>query len=525
MADAAAAVMRDVVRAGLLVAACLGAAPGRAQSVVGAGLSVKTTAGIVETQAGDGIAVFRGIPYAAPPVGALRWRAPEQAPAWAGVRRADAFGKACPQDRRISIDQAGDPGPTDEDCLFANVWTAGADAGPRRPVMVWIHGGAFNIGAGSQSLYDGTALARRGAVVVTFNYRLGALGFFSHPALDAARPGGPVNFGLLDQIALLRWVRENIAAFGGDPGNVTIFGESAGGQSVLALFASPLARGLFQRGIAQSAYGLPSHTRAQAGQVGTNIAQAAGAGGASATLAQLSTIPAETLAGFNRAGVSLSPSLVAGDAAMPAPILRAFQRGREAALPLILGHNSNDSSVVAAIGVDPAVLIDKLGAARVFVKPLYPGQTDPSRLGSEVARDVIFGAFARRIAVLHSARAPTWRYYFSRPLDALRATQPGVAHGGEIASVFGVDDGCACLSAPLSDADRQYARRVGDSWFAFAQSGSPESPDDLAWPRDTRAQARVLEFGDDPVVRADFMKRRFDAYIGALNVLGFFSGR
>ncbi|MEO6362870.1 MAG: carboxylesterase family protein [Caldimonas sp.] len=486
---------------------------------------VGTAAGVVEAAAAE-VASFRGIPYAAAPTGPLRWHSPEPAPRWTVVRPAIAFGKACPQDRTQSLDQAGDPGPTDEDCLFANVWTPRADAAARLPVMVWIHGGAFSIGAGSQTLYDGTALARRGAVVVSFNYRLGSLGFFSHPALDAARPGGPVNFGLLDQLAALRWVRVNIAAFGGDPDNVTIFGESAGAQSVLALYASPLARGLFARGIAQSAYGLPSATRAQARKVGIAVAMAVGVGGAGATLEQLRAVPAEAFATLNgNRSTTLAPSLTVGDAALPRPILATFQQGREAALPLIVGHNSDDASVIAAFGVDPAVLISKLGAARIFVKPLYPGQNDPSRLGSEVARDVVFGAFARRIAYLHSAVAPTWRYYFGYLPLSLRSTAPGVAHGGEIASVFGADERCGCLVAPPTDADRNIARRVGDYWHAFAKTGSPAPSNNVAWPSDSRATAHLLEFGDEPVARSDFMKRRFDTYIGALNLLEFFAAR
>lgn len=225
---------------------------------------VETRAGTVQGVAALDMIVFRGLRYAAAPVGDRSWKAPQALEGWAGLRRADAFGPACPQDRTVSVDQAGDPGPTSEDCLFLNVWTPRADVQTRAPVMVWLHGGAFVIGAGSQSMYDGSALARHGVVVVTLNYRLGPLGFFSHPALDRECARSPANFGLLDQIAALRWVQANIAAFGGDPGNVTVFGESAGAQSMLALFATPRAQGLFARGIAQSPYGVPSPSRDQA---------------------------------------------------------------------------------------------------------------------------------------------------------------------------------------------------------------------------------------------------------------------
>ncbi len=481
---------------------------------------VATVAGTVEGATVDGVRTFRGIPYAAAPVGDLRWHAPEPAAPWAGVRSAIAFGKACPQDRAVSLDQAGDPGPTSEDCLTLNVWTPRAEPGDKLPVMVWIHGGALVIGAGSQNVFDGKALARRSVVVVTFNYRIGALGFFSHPALDAAAPGGPVNFGLLDQIAALKWVRDNIESFGGDAKNVTIFGESAGAESVLALYASPLAHGLFQRGIAQSAYGIPSHTRQKARTVGVAIASALGLKGASASLAELRAVPADRFFAVKDKGTSLAPSLVVGDAALPATILSTFQRGGEAALPLVIGNNSDEASVAVAFGIDPAALIAKLGAARILVKPLYPGVTDASQLGREVVRDVVFTSFARRIAYLHSTRAPTWRYYFSRVPTNLRATMPGVPHGGEIATVFGIDDACGCLGAPLSADDRAYAKRVGDLWAAFARSAIPESPDVPAWPRDGRVAARTMEFGDEIVVRENFMKRRLDAFIGTLNLIG-----
>ena len=511
------------VRRALAIVALVLSAAGAAQAQ-GAPRAA-TAAGVVEGTAVDGATVFRGIPYAAAPVGDLRWHAPEPAAPWTGVRSAVAFGKACPQDRAVSLDQAGDPGPTSEDCLTLNVWTPRADAVAKLPVMVWIHGGAFVIGAGSQSLFDGRALARRGVVVVTFNYRLGALGFFSHPALDATAPNGPVNFGLLDQIAALRWVRDNIAAFGGDATNVTVFGESAGAQSVLALYASPLARGLFQRGIAQSAYGIPSHTRPKARAVGVAIASAVGLKGASASLADLRAVPADRFVAVKDKGTSLAPSLVVGDAALPAPILATFQRGGEAALPLVIGNNSDEASVAVAFGVEPAALVKRLGAARIAIRPLYPDVGDDAQLGREVVRDVVFSAYARRIAWLHSTRAPTWRYYWSRVPTNLRATMPGVPHGGEIASVFGVDDACACLAATASDDDRAYARRIGDLWTAFARSAIPESADAPPWPRDGRRAARTMAFGDEIVVRDGFMQRRLDALIGALNVAGSIGGR
>lgn len=200
-----------------------------------------------------GVWVYKGIPYAAPPVGELRWKEPQPAEPWKEVRPCTEFGPACPQPS--SDDQGGfmAVGETSEDCLYLNVWSPAETPGERLPVMVWIHGGAFRTGAGSQAVYDGVNLAEKDVVVVTINYRLGPLGFFAHPLLTEESPNGSSgNYGLLDQVAALEWVERNIASFGGDPDNVTVFGESAGAMSICDLMASPLAEGLFDRAIVQS---------------------------------------------------------------------------------------------------------------------------------------------------------------------------------------------------------------------------------------------------------------------------------
>ena len=486
---------------------------------------VQTAGGTVEGIRDGDLAVFKGLPYAAPPVDELRWRAPEPVQPWQGVRKADAFGKACMQAPGAALAAgAGDIGPMGEDCLTLNIWTPGTGSA-RRPVMVWIHGGALVFGAGSQSLYDGQALAARGAVVVSLNYRLGPLGFFDHPALAGAS-GGNVNFGLLDQIAALKWVRDNISAFGGDPGNVTVFGESAGGQSVLALFASPKARGLFQRGIVQSAYGIPSSSRTKARTVSTKVAASLGVAGADATAAQLRAIPAQRFAtAFQGEDMSLAPGFVSGDNVLPEPILDAFQKRRQARLPLIIGSNSDEATVATAFGLDPADVVSRLGAGKVLLKPLYPGVSDPAQLGREAIRDLVFTAYARRIAYLHSQQAPTWRYYFSHVQSGLRPQPPGVGHGGEIAFVMGTGDSCRCLPTPFSTNDRALSRKVGDYWFAFARHGAPTAKGAPAWPKDATRRAQVMEFGAAPAVRTNFMQARLNVLIGALKGIGGYLGR
>ena len=231
-------------------------------------LRVATEAGAVQGQSDAGVMSFKGLPYAAPPVGELRWRAPQPLVPWQGTRAAQVRGNSCVQKPAMSIESdGGDPRPMGEDCLTLNLWTPRTGAAAKLPVMLWIHGGALIFGAGGLPVYDG-------AVLVTVNYRLGALGFFAHPAIAPPGSASPVNFGLLDQVAALQWVQRNIAAFGGDPGNVTIFGQSADAESVLALLTSPLANGLLHKAIAQSPYGIPSHTLTKARETAIKIASA-----------------------------------------------------------------------------------------------------------------------------------------------------------------------------------------------------------------------------------------------------------
>ncbi|MES2830384.1 MAG: carboxylesterase/lipase family protein [Pseudomonadota bacterium] len=476
--------------------------------------TAETAQGTVQGRLVDGIAIFRGIPFAAPPVDALRWREPQPAEKWTGVRPANTAGPSCMQKRGMSLENGGDPGKLDEDCLYLNVYRPGAGAGAGLPVMVWIHGGALIFGGGALPIYDGSALARRDVIVVTINYRLGALGFFAHPALDKETTNGPVNFGLLDQVAALRWVQTNIAAFGGDPAKVTIAGQSAGAQSVLALMASPMTSGLFSAAIAESAYGIPSHSRSKARKTGVAIGASLGHPGTQASATALRSIPAKRLADVAQ-NLSLAPSFIVGDEAVPIPLLEAFQKGREHAVPLIIGNNSDDASVIEAFGVDPAVLVQKMGGARVLIRSLYPGVSDEGQLGREVARDALFTAFGRRIAYLHSAKAPTWRYYFTHA-DA--NTRRGAGHGGEVPFVLGTVKGCNCLGRPITPLDRTIERRTSDRWATFVSTQRPSG--EIVWPQDDRRRGQVLEIGDQETVRSGFMAPRLNAFIAALNFAG-----
>ena len=477
---------------------------------------VTTRSGLVQGRldAAAGVVAFRGIRYAAPPVGDRRWREPGPAPRWNAPRPALQNGAACPQPRGASLEGGGGVGQIDEDCLTLNVFApARGPASESRPVMVWLHGGALVMGSGGLPIYDGTALARRGVVVVTVNYRLGHLGFFSHPALERASPGGPVNFGLLDQVAALRWVQDNIENFGGDARRVTLFGQSAGGQGVLALMASPLAQGLFHRAVVQSAYGLPSHTRPKAVAMGAAVAEHAGLPGASASLDELRRLPVDTLLAAQAAKLTLAPSFIVGDPVLPATIVQTFQQGRQAPVPLLIGSNSDEASVAAAFGVDSARLLDQLGRAKVLVGKLHPGVTDDEQLGREVVRDAMFTAYAKRIATLHVAKAPTWRYYFSHRPAGQRSEAGGVGHGGEVPYVHGNTRTCDCLGPALDGLDDAVERRVGDAWADFARTGS------LPWERDDRARGFVMEIAANDIARPRFMRARLNAYILAANAV------
>ncbi len=485
------------------------------------------SAPIVRTQAGDvqgvqehNVFAFKGIPYASPPVGNLRWRASRPAAAWQGVRKADAYGNACIQTPGLSAANGGDPGPLSEDCLYLNVWTPRLDPSARFPVMVWIHGGAYIFGAGGLDIYNGAPLANKGAVVVNLNYRLGQLGFFAHPALEKENPGGPKNFGLLDQIDALKWVQQNIAQFGGNPNNVTIFGQSAGGMSVLALFASPLARGLFHQGIAQSSPLIPDATQAKALEVGARVADAVGLKGPSATAAELRASPAEKFGQLKGPGLSNSPSLIGGDKVLPQSIQDTFAAGKEAPLPLILGNTSDDASVVTAFGVDPAEVIKRLRAAGILLKALYPGVKDDSQLGRQAARDLIFTMPVRWTADRHSRLAPSWRYYFDYTAVKDRANFPnGVPHGAEVAYFLNTGDFFPDNKETFTDEDREFARRASDYWFEFARTGKPASKGNPVWPSDDGRQDKTMLFGETIAIQTNFMKARLNVFIGAIKIL------
>ncbi|AMG74125.1 carboxylesterase/lipase family protein [Sphingopyxis granuli] len=428
--------------------------------------------------AGD-IDVFRGIPYVAAPLGIRRW-APPQAPLrWGGTRSAVEFGPSCPQPQLPA--PFGVDGPKSEDCLYLNIWKPSTLGRHKRPVLVWIHGGAFLIGSGSQPLYDGSRLARRGVIVVTINYRLGALGFLTHRALRTERVPS-ANFGLLDQIAALQWIKRNIAAFGGDPHNITIAGESAGGVSVQALMASPVARGLFDKAIIQSGGGLAALADARSEMaLAAGDAWAKSVGAPDATAADLRALSVEKILS---APFIAFPS-VDGNLLDRNPA-ETFARGEEAKVPLLIGANSwegslrilSDAFAQGLLGHDYDVLLQSYVAL---------GQNEASAR-DRLRGDLFFVQPARFLAEHHVAVSPTWFYHFDMVPASLRSQQPGTAHGGELAYLFGTPD-AALVS--WDDRDRMLSSEMMDYWSRFVATGDPNGRGLPVW-QDARTGRHLL---------------------------------
>lgn len=449
----------------------------------------------------ENIHLWRGIPFAQPPVGALRWRAPQPVQPWSGVRQADTFSASCWQNIDYCRELGGgDPGRFSEDCLYLNVWSPAARSAPL-PVMVWLHGGGYTIGAGGLPPYDGKTLAQRDVVVVTVNYRLGHLGFFAHPALEGEDDEPLNNFALMDQIAALRWVQENIAAFGGDSNNVTLFGESAGARSVLSLMTSPKAAGLFHKAVIQSGYTLPDTPREKALEKGVQLAAHFGLENASAD--QLRAIPPEKFWPLE-APLNIGPTPIAGDAVLPQPMLDVFFAGKQHAMPVLIGSNSDEASVMAVFGVDLAGEIEKLRRTRRLglglIKLLYPGVKGDEELGRQVCRDMAFTTLGYVVMQAQQrVNQPCWRYWFDYVAEAEHATYAnGAWHGNEVPYVFDT----LTLAEParfyVNARDRAFAAQVADYWVNFAHHASAictvlNGP--TRWPASIQGRDRLLRIG------------------------------
>ena len=464
---------------------------------------------------GSPVRVFRGIPYARPPVGELRWRPPEPALSWTGTKDCIKFAPSCPQPPQRFVRDIS--GPQSEDCLYLNVWTT-AERGDGRPVMVWIHGGSFAIGSGSQPTYDGSHFAEDGVVEVTINYRLGPFGFMAHPALSAESPNHVSgNYGLLDQIEALKWVQRNIASFGGDPHKVTIFGESAGSVSVGCLIASPLAKGLFQRAIMES--GEPSnlpllHSQGErdssAESMGEEIAEELGitnSGGESASVAaKLRSESADSLLKTSRLRIGLfgkgrrmGPAI--DGYVLPRDPLDIYAAGEENDVPVLLGSNADEGTLfIQEIPIKTPVgyqIAQKMifGDFAERIMAMFPVHS-PEEVKPAIAHLVTVSAFvapARRAARALSAHdRDVWLYHFTRVSPALRERNFGATHGAEIFYVF---KNIPKLVSP-EQSDIALATAMHSAWVRFALRGDPNGGELPDWPAFSTENDIYFEFGD-----------------------------
>jgi para-nitrobenzyl esterase len=489
--------------------------------------------GSVEEAPGGNIWTFKGIPYAAPPVGDLRWKPPQPVEPWTEPLACVEPGPACPQPGQADAPYLDllSVGDTAEDCLYLNVWSPAESPEERLPVMVWIHGGSFETGSGAMAVYDGLGLAARGVVVVTINYRLGPFGFLAHPALSGESPEGVSgNYGLLDQIAALEWVRDNIAGFGGDPGNVTVFGESAGAISILDLLVSPLAEGLFHRAIAQSGilldYGFGVSTTgnlAQAEAAGEDFAErlgvdSGGEGGdvlarmRAKTADELLAVMAEVAAESRLLDQGLNWKPVADGYVLPDYPTRLWAAGQRHDVPLLIGSNADEGNIFLA-GLDVAPEDYETQMRNIFgdyaeeALALYPASDEEgTRVGlSRMLTEVGFASTARFAAQEMSGEmasasdtagpTPAYLYQFTRvPMKTLLGDL-GAFHGLEIPYVFGTVDLFAALGM-IEQADRDLAETIMGYWIRFAATGDPNGDGAPEWPRYQAEADRHLELGD-----------------------------
>jgi para-nitrobenzyl esterase len=547
--------------AGVLLTACATteATTVAPPAVPPAGPQVTVNTGTLEGVRQEAIEAFKGIPYAAPPVGPLRWAPPKSAAAWAGVRVAKEVANDCMQ-----TPFPGDMAPLrtkpSEDCLYLNVWRP-AGSGAKLPVMVWIHGGGFVNGGGSPAVYDGSNFARDGVILVSINYRLGRFGFFGFPALTANAKDEPVvNYGYMDQIAALKWVKANIAAFGGDPDNVTIFGESAGGGSVHTLLASPLAKGLFAKAIVESGGGrgnlmgdrqaskdLPNLPSADT--IGVNFAKASGIEGTDdAALAALRALPAEKVCD----GLSMMARNNAGPVTYGGPVMdgkvvvmspeKAYTSGQFNKVPFMAGANSADIGFGMAKTMDEALApFGAKNKAKALAAYDAKGTGNVALAAMKIAMDRMMIEPARfAVRAFEANGLPSFEYRFSYVAPAAAeamAKNPMMAmmkdnaelmdfvihnaqHASEIPYVF--ETVTAAYGAATSDKDIAVARSAHRYWVNFAKTGNPSEPallgGDPNWPVYNTKQDVLLDFTQDGAKAVtDPMKARMDLTAGRKN--------
>jgi len=486
-------------------------------------VSLKIEGGLISGETAEDIRVYRGIPYAAPPVGDFRWKPPQSVKPWEGVLHASNFGPACIQPKSPARELKL-PGES-EDCLTLNIWTP-ENSGESLPVMVWIHGGAFRLGSGALPWYDGMALASQGVIIVTFNYRLGRLGFFAHPALTRESAGSPMgNYGLMDQIAVLEWVQRNISTFGGDPKNVTIFGESAGAVSVNYLMTISAASGLFHKAIAQSGggYQIPRFIRepgiggSSMEHEGQEIAESWGLGSTDVSAHALRMIAADTIAGDEVPVKKLGFGPFVDGQLVTGGFPERFSSGKQHDLPYMAGANSFDGSVTMfRIKQRPRLALKAmLKGDYQAALDLYQadGRSDIETFAAQLTSDAFFiGGARRQVRQMKEMSSPAWLYHFSYVTPAKRGKVAGAVHGSDIPYVWMNLKKTGNLTGGLyGDQDFTISRVMSGYWVRFAKTGNPNGEAEVVWPAYDEADDGLLDFGNDGVIlRTGFRSKQLD---------------
>jgi para-nitrobenzyl esterase len=487
-----------------------------------------TNSGAVQGRRENGLSVFKGIPFAAPPVGAQRWRPPQPAAAWSETLDASAFGPSCIQPTTRAAARSvysAEPGPTSEDCLSLNIW-APADA-ENAPVLVWIYGGALRGGSSAESLYDGARMAERGGVIgVSINYRVGVLGYMAHPELSSESPDGVSgNYGLLDQVAALEWVRDNIAAFGGDNSNVTIAGESAGALSVMYLMVTPRAHGLFAKAIAQSAYMVttPLLRERRFGQFTAEEAGAyVGAQLEAPTLEALRAMDAQSVTDRASAAGFLPLGVVDG-VVMHDQMVSVFDRGEQAHVPILTGFNSGEIRSLRVLAPEAPSLSSEyeriIRAQYGDMADAFLAQYPSSNMQESIfatTRDALYGWTSTRLVKSQTAiGAPSYLYYFDHGYPAADEAGLHAFHASELPFMFGnlARTPPYWPRVPRTNAQRALADAMVDYWTSFARDGAPRAANAPDWPAYGAGDMNIfMYFSDTPQVGRDLLPGMFELH-------------